>query len=216
MAKKSPENAREKLLEAGTELFRRRGYVATSVDEICHAAGVTKGAFFHHFESKEMLAESCLCAWERRIVAIHETAPFQALTDPREKLLACIDFFIGVFSNPDMCKSCLAGTTAQEVSETHPVLREAAQTCFASGEGEFQKLLDAACDDARIKLDTVSLAQLWMATLQGSILLSKAARDESLIGANLRHFRQYVESLVSAPGDIRPPSLPRSPRKGKQ
>jgi TetR/AcrR family transcriptional repressor of nem operon len=196
MPEKHAENAREKLLEAGTELFRRQGYLGTTVDDICQAARVTKGAFFHHFETKEMLAEACLCQWEKRINTLHKTAPFQSLADPCEKLFACIDFFIGVFSNPDMVKSCLAGTTAQEVSETHPHLRDAAQSCFASGEAQFQKLLDDACHQHALRLDTDSLAQLWMATLQGSILLAKASRDDSVIPENLRHFKRYIETLV--------------------
>jgi TetR/AcrR family transcriptional repressor of nem operon len=198
MPKQNTENAREKLLSAGTELFRRQGYLGTTVDEICHSAGVTKGAFFHHFETKEMLAETCLGEWERRVVAMHESAPFQSIRKPREKLFACIDFFIGVFSNPDMFKSCLAGTTVQEISETHPVLRDAAQTCFVSGARLFQKLLDEAGRDAGVELDAASLAELWMATLQGSILLAKASRDEAVISGNLRHFKQYVESLFDS------------------
>jgi TetR/AcrR family transcriptional repressor of nem operon len=197
MPKEHAENCREKLLEAGTELFRRRGYLGTTVDDICNAARVTKGAFFHHFETKEMLAEACLSAWEQRITNLHAAAPFQAVADPREKLFACIDFFIGVFSNPDMVKSCLAGTTAQEVSESHPVLRDAAQACFAKGEAHFQKLLDAASEQAGLALDTASLSQLWMATLQGSILLAKASREDSVIPENLRHFRRYMETIFS-------------------
>jgi TetR/AcrR family transcriptional repressor of nem operon len=51
-------SARDKIVAAAIDLFRRNGYVATTVDEICAAAGVTKGAFFHHFESKEDLAET--------------------------------------------------------------------------------------------------------------------------------------------------------------
>jgi TetR/AcrR family transcriptional repressor of nem operon len=198
MAKENAENAREKLLSAGTELFRRQGYVSTTVDEICHAAGVTKGAFFHHFETKELLAECCLREWEKRVTAMHESAPFQSVADPRDRLLACIDFFIGVFSNPQMYKSCLAGTTAQEVAETHPALREAAQACFVRGQAEFQRLLDAVCQQAGLKLDTASLAQMWMATLQGSLLLAKASREDSVIPANLRHFKRYVESLLQS------------------
>ncbi len=100
-----------------------------------------------------------------------------------------------MFSNRDLTKSCLAGMTAQEVSETNPVLRDAAQACFASGEAHFQRLLDDACHSAGVALDTVSLAQLWMATLQGSILLAKASRDKSVIPRNLRHFKRYVDAL---------------------
>jgi TetR/AcrR family transcriptional repressor of nem operon len=145
-----------------------------------------------------MLAETCLGEWERRVVAMHESAPFQSILNPREKLFACIDFFIGVFSNPEMFKSCLAGTTVQEVSETHPALRDAAQACFVSGARQFQTLLEEACQSTGLKLDTESLAQLWMATIQGSILLAKASRDESVISGNLRHFKQYVESLFDS------------------
>ena len=53
-------HARDKLIAAAHQEVRRQGYSATTVDQICAAAGVTKGAFFHHFESKEALAESPL------------------------------------------------------------------------------------------------------------------------------------------------------------
>ena len=49
-------NARAKLLRAALGVIRVKGYSATSVDELCAAAGVTKGAFFHHFATKEALA----------------------------------------------------------------------------------------------------------------------------------------------------------------
>jgi TetR/AcrR family transcriptional regulator, transcriptional repressor for nem operon len=43
-------------MEAAFTLVRRKGLSATSVDDICAAAGVSKGAFFHHFKSKDALA----------------------------------------------------------------------------------------------------------------------------------------------------------------
>ena len=46
-------DARTKLLDAALAVIRAKGYAATSVDELCAAAGVTKGAFFHHFKTKE-------------------------------------------------------------------------------------------------------------------------------------------------------------------
>jgi AcrR family transcriptional regulator len=48
--------ARQKLLDATLALIRKKGYSSTSVDELCAQAGVTKGAFFHHFKSKDALA----------------------------------------------------------------------------------------------------------------------------------------------------------------
>lgn len=189
-------SGREKIVAAAIDQFRRNGFVATTVDEICAAAGVTKGAFFHHFESKEALAQACLQAWDCQMSGMVAGAPSQSLTDPVAKLLGCLDFFIGVFENPRVTKSCLAGTTVQEVSETHPTLRDAAQACFASAEQQLADLVAAACRAQRRKLDAAGLAKLWIATMQGSLILYKASRDETVIGNNLRQVREYVRMLL--------------------
>jgi TetR/AcrR family transcriptional repressor of nem operon len=195
MDKKAPENAKQGLMNAAIDLFRRDGYVAVTVDEICRSAGVTKGAFFHHFESKEALAEACLKEWERRVGVMHETAPYQGIVDPLERLQAALDYFIQIFSQPQQIASCLAGTTVQEVSETHPRLREAAQACFVCGERHIQSLLGDAGRSRGVELDAASLAKLWTATIQGSLLLGKASREATVISANLRHVKRYIESL---------------------
>jgi TetR/AcrR family transcriptional regulator, transcriptional repressor for nem operon len=190
-------NAQEKLLGAAIELFRSGGYAGTTVDEICDQAGVTKGAFFHHFDSKQALAESCLRQWEASAAAREQAAPYQAIEHPLDKLLACMDFYIAFFEKPKLLKSCLVGMTAQEASETNPALRDAAQACFASAQARFKALLDAACRSQRKRLDTDSLAKLWMATIQGSLLLGKASRDESVIRDNLGHVKEYFKRLLA-------------------
>ncbi len=201
MPRKQGENARDSLINAGTELMRRSGYVATSVDEICSAAGLTKGAFFHHFPSKEALAEACLHRWQEQMATLHRSAAYQQIDDPVAKVLASIDFMAELFKSPDVQKSCLAGTTVQEVSETNPTLREAAHVCLAKGEEYFQSLLNDACQSAvcrarGVKIDTASLAEHWMSTVQGSLLMAKASRDPAVIGRNLTHFKSYLAGLL--------------------
>ena len=55
--------ARARLLDAAVQVIRTKGLSATSVDDLCTAAGVTKGAFFHHFESKQALAVAAAEHW---------------------------------------------------------------------------------------------------------------------------------------------------------
>lgn len=199
MSRNARENARHALLGVGTELMRRSGYSATSVDEICTAAGVTKGAFFHHFPSKEALAKECLNQWQEHMATAHRGAAYQSLEDPVAKVLGAIDFMIEMMANPDAEQSCLAGTTLQEVSATNPALRAAAHECLLAGQQYFQSLLDAACEDRQLQLDTASLAEHWMSTVQGSLLLAKGARDPMVIQRNLTHFRSYLAALLNQP-----------------
>ncbi len=190
--------AHDKLLAAGIERFRRDGYGATTVDEICTAADVTKGAFFHHFASKQALAQACLARWSQMGESLAATAPFQTVADPVQRLLGYMDFYIGVFADPKLFKSCLAGVAAQEVSQSHPALRQAANDCLMRGQRQFEELLKEACRRRRRRLDTESLAALWMAALQGSLVLSKASQDEAVVSQTLTHVRQYIRSLLAA------------------
>jgi hypothetical protein len=114
-----------------------------------------------------------------------------------DKAIACMDFFVSVFSAPRHMKSCLAGTIVQEVSETHPTLRKAANACFLSGEKAIKSLLDDASAASGRKLDTAALASLWMATMQGSLILCKASRNSSVIADNLKQLRRYITMLLT-------------------
>jgi AcrR family transcriptional regulator len=61
------EETRGKILEAAIKLFSDRGFSAASVDDICAEAGVSKGAFYHHFESKQGLFLALLDGWLKTI-----------------------------------------------------------------------------------------------------------------------------------------------------
>src|ERR1700686_1687488 len=68
--------AHSKLLDAAVEIIRQKGYAATSVDELCARAGVTKGAFFHHFPSKDSLAVAAVNQWTDMTAAFFAAAPY--------------------------------------------------------------------------------------------------------------------------------------------
>jgi AcrR family transcriptional regulator len=57
------EETRAKIMEAAIKLFSKRGYNKASVDEICEEAGTSKGAFYHHFKSKQALFLALLDGW---------------------------------------------------------------------------------------------------------------------------------------------------------
>jgi TetR/AcrR family transcriptional repressor of nem operon len=198
-------DARDKLVAAATELIRRNGYVATSVEEICTGAGVTKGAFFHHFESKEALVEEAIEKWGEFFADIDAAAPYQKIDDSVQRALAFVDYFSAAFADPRMIKSCLAGTAVSEVSESNPALRKAAHRSMVDCQSKLKTILDAACGQTGRRLDTTSLAAMWAATMQGSFVLYKASRDVTVITGSFKHYRNYLEHLLTGtpPGRAR-------------
>src|SRR5215813_5351517 len=86
------QSAKDKILQAALSVIRSKGYAATTVDDLCSAAGVTKGAFFHHFKSKEEMAVAAANYWSTMTDEFFANAPYRKVSDPLERLLGYIDF----------------------------------------------------------------------------------------------------------------------------
>ena len=188
---------KEKLLNAAEGLMLAKGYTATSVDEVCAAAGVTKGSFFHYFEGKEELG--CV-AVERFFAARSQmfgAAPFRQKKDPLDRVLGLIDFMIEMSRSPEASRGCLMGTFVQELAETHPKIRGICATCFATQAKAFKVDLDEAKAKyaPRARWDTQTLAECLIAVVQGAIILAKAKQERQVIEASARHFKEYVKFL---------------------
>ncbi len=80
------EETRSRILEAAEQCFARYGYDGTGVAEICHRAGVTKGAFYHHFPSKQALFLELLDHWLAGLDTQLEAARAGAESVPEELL----------------------------------------------------------------------------------------------------------------------------------
>ncbi len=92
------EETRTHILEAALRRFANHGYSAASVDEICAEAGVSKGAFYHHFPSKQALFLELLNEWLDTIDAGFEAARKETVP---ETLLAFTDMLPGIFAAAD-------------------------------------------------------------------------------------------------------------------
>jgi TetR/AcrR family transcriptional repressor of nem operon len=84
--------SKTRILDAALHVIRAKGYSATRIEDICEAAGLTKGSFFHHFDSKEELAVAAADYWIEGTSEFFASAPYHALADPLDRLLAYVDF----------------------------------------------------------------------------------------------------------------------------
>jgi TetR/AcrR family transcriptional repressor of nem operon len=193
--------ARSKLLDAAFAIFREKGYAATSVDELCARAGVTKGAFFHHFPSKDSLAVVAVNYWSELDSALFAVAPYHRFDDPLDRILGYLEFRKGMLRGDVAEFSCLAGTMVQEVYGTHPDIRHACDACIGSHAAKVESDIADAMKLYRIRAPWTaeSLALHIQAVLQGAFILAKAKDSARVVEASITHLRRYVEFLFRRP-----------------
>lgn len=192
--------ARARLIEAARSLVRHRGFAATSVDDLCAAAGVTKGAFFHHFASKEALGVALIDDWTQMTGAMFAAHPYNALPDPLDRVFGYIDLRRALLGQPVPEFSCVAGTTVQEAYETSIPIREAAERSVRSGFEHVRPHLAAALAAHPVPGVTAEgLAQQFQVATQGGIILAKALNDAAPAREAFDHLERYLRLLFGRP-----------------
>lgn len=186
---------KDKLLDAAYDLMLSKGYVATTVDDVCVKADVTKGSFFHYFESKEALAKELLERACQKAKQMKE--PFEQEKDPLKRVFGHVDFFIKMSKDKAVSKGCLLGTLAQELSDTNPEIRK----ICCDGFNRMAEGLSGDLDEAKkeyapsSKFISRSLADHFVSVLEGSLILAKTHKDPKIVEENLEHFKQYLKQL---------------------
>ena len=200
MITRDTSSTRTKILDAALHVLRAKGYSATTVDDICRHAGVTKGGFFHYFKGKEDLALAAAEHFGAMAASLFATAPYRDEPDPLQRLLGYVEFRIAILQGALPQFTCLLGTMVQETYETHPAIREACERGIYGHAAEVAKDIAAAralyAPNASWSAD--SLALHTQAVIQGSFILAKAKGGPEVAAESLRHLKRYLELLFEA------------------
>ena len=189
-------SARDRLLDAAFTVIRTKGLAATSVDELCQTAGVTKGAFFHHFRSKEDLAVRAAEHWSMVTGQLFAAAPYHQPADPLDRLLAYLDFRSSILSDELPMFTCLVGTMVQEAYDTNPAIREACSRSIIDHAATLEADIAAAIEKYGVTGATAtSLALHTQAVLQGGFILAKATGGKEPAAESIEHLKRYIRLL---------------------
>lgn len=197
---------RTAILDAAEELILDQGFAGTPVDDVTSAAGVTKGAFFHHFPTKQDLAQALIERYATADLGHLEGKMRRAeelSTDPLQQLLV----FVGLFREEaetltQPYPGCLMGSYCYEAGlfdlETLGVISRTMRTWR---ERLLAKLREAAeAHPPRRDVDLESLADQITVVFEGSYILSKVLADPAVVAAQLAHHRTYLELLFAPEG----------------
>lgn len=193
--------SKTKLLDAAMQVIREKGYAATTVEDICQVAGITKGSFFHHFKTKEELAVAATKHFTTMADGLFAQAPYHQHQDPADRVLGYVDFRKEILQGDIAQFTCLLGTMVQETYDTHPALREACE----KGISDHAANLNADIEAAKALYapgetwTAESLGLFTQAVLQGAFILAKAKHGPDVAEACVEHLRRYLELLFNKP-----------------
>ena len=194
-------DSKTRILNAALHVIRAKGYSATRVEDVCEAAGLTKGSFFHHFKSKEDLALGAADYWIEGTGALFLSASYHVPADPLDRLLAYVDFRKSLLMGdlPDF--TCLVGTMVQETYDTHPAIREACNRSISDHAATLVPDIEEAIRQRGIQANWTaeSLALYTQATIQGAFILAKAKHTREVAAECIDHLRRYLELLFNQP-----------------
>ncbi|WP_139975667.1 TetR/AcrR family transcriptional regulator [Ochrobactrum sp. CGA5] len=197
MARKQNPQTRSNLLDAALSVIRTKGYAATTVDDICTKASLSKGAFFHHFSSKEDLAVAAANYWSEMTGALFADADYHAPEDPLERVLAYVEFRKQLIQGELPNFTCLVGTMTQEVYETNSVIRDACWNSISSHADTLVPDIAAAMERYAVPGDFTaeSLALHTQAVIQGAFIIAKASGDPLHAIESIDHLKRYISLL---------------------
>lgn len=195
MEKPKKNSTLDNILGVARDLFLNRGFSATSVDEICRKAKITKGGFFHYFKSKECLAKIVLtrfCANTRD--QIRQSGCCENVSDPLERVFAALDCISENLRQSKKHQGCLITTFVQEMSQTHPAIqsmcREGLEAWALMIKNELKLAKKKYAPHSSVNVD--SLANYCVAVIEGAQILAKANGKSKFMDESIDHLKEYL------------------------
>ena len=190
--------SKARILDAALRVIRTKGYSATTIDDVCATAGLTKGSFFHHFKSKDELALAATAHFAAMADGLFAAAPYRTLPDPRERVIGYVKFRKSILTGDLPEFTCLLGTLVQEAYETHPAIREACDKYISAHAALVEADIAAAkrIYAPKAKWSPASLALFTQAALQGAFILAKAKHGPQIAADCIDHLQRYIETQL--------------------
>lgn len=193
---RNPEVTKETILKKAGILFNTNGYKATSLSHITEATGLTKGAIYQHFESKDVLERetliylsSLLFGKLRELIKREHSAG--------DKLRSVFNFFESYTINPPLKGGCPLLNAAIEADDANESLRIEATKMLGQLHESLVLILSNGIKHKQIKatIDKEHYATLFIAMLEGGIMMSKLHGNAQAIRRVLKHLNLLLTEI---------------------
>jgi AcrR family transcriptional regulator len=189
-------STKELIIKESANLFNTQGYKATSISDITKATGLTKGAIYRHFENKSDLEQQALRSLAK-LMFTELGAQIMKANTFQDKMDATFAFFERYMETPLYEGGCPLLNAATEVDDTNVVLRQQTFNILAQFKASVQKIIENGIknNQVRTKTDAAFYATIFIATLEGGIMMSRLERTPDAILKTVAHLRSVVKEI---------------------
>jgi TetR/AcrR family transcriptional regulator, transcriptional repressor for nem operon len=168
---------REEIVEAAVEQFHRYGFNAAGVKDITDSAGVPKGSFYNHFESKEALA---VVALERYGESMRLPELTDASVDPLLRLRQHFEFLRDENTGRDFTRGCLVAGFGTEMADHSGLIREGVRLSFETWARAIEAPIAQAQESGQVAAaaDAKTLARFVLNAWEGTLISARSDRSE--------------------------------------
>ena len=197
VTKRNPDVTRENLLNAAFQEFYQHGFQAASLDRIIEAAGVTKGALYHHFPNKKELGYAVCDEIINPGIVEQWIEPLQRTDDPIGVMLARMAEKLKALTLEEVSLGCPLNNLSLEMSPHDDGFRERTVKMYDMWKNAMGQALargQGAGTVAR-SIDPTATAGLIVAAIEGSIDIAKNAQSLDVMKQQMAGLRGFLESI---------------------
>jgi TetR/AcrR family transcriptional repressor of nem operon len=191
------EQTREMILQRAVPVFNQRGYFGASLSDIMAATGLEKGGIYNHFASKDDLA---LHAFDYAVGLVEREFAEALQNKPNtvDRLLALVNVFRRLPQGSPVPGGCPVLNTAVEADDAHPLLRQRAQRAMDQWHAFMRRIVVRGIEKGEIRpeVNPDQVATLLIATLEGTVMLSKLYGDSEHMNRTVAFLTDYLETAV--------------------
>lgn len=199
------EETRNRILSSAEALVMANGFAGTSIDDILKSAGLTKGAFFHHFKGKADLARE-LVEWHAR----HDLAMFEDFAakaearsdDPLDRMVLFLEAFEAyVNRSDDPSPGCMYAVYTYESMQFDPSVRDLVADVLRQWTAIYVRKFQDVLDRYKPALPVTArqLAEMIVSIIEGGFVLQRAYGDGRMTARQSEQFRNYLALLFGGP-----------------
>lgn len=191
------ERTRAKIVQAAFDVVHRRGFRSSSVSEIVARAGVTEGAFFHYFPTKNDLGYALADETLREITLNRWTRPLAAYRNPVQGMVTRFRKNMEATTDEELVLGCPVNNLTQEMSSVDPVFRDKLQAILNEWISETERYLRKAQAEGYLRrdVDTREAAEFIVMAEEGSAAIVKNLGSRQVYSSLYNSFRRHLESL---------------------